>query len=251
MFKKKTRKTKPIVKQKQPRRRLLHRDMMVSEKVVGLIFLVCLIITTYMVLPISRVSRVEVVGVKDLDAAKVTEVSGVIPNQLLVSTWLDSDAIKTRIKNAYYRAGDVSVQIAENNVVQLHVSEHTSIAYVDLGAVYYTVLSNGVVLEEKLDKYIGTIPIVTWEGDIETLEIMARELAKIPESMRQEISEITYKSEDRLVMTIYLFDGNKIVTNYTDFSRKLSYYPSMKTAIGDKKGTIDLTVGAYFVPYSE
>lgn len=255
MVKKKKRKIKKhkkvSAKQKRPKRKLLHRDMTFSEKIVGLIFLVCLIVTTYLVLPISRVSQVEVVGVKDLDATQVAQVSGVIPNQLVLSAWLDSQGIEERIKKTYYRASDVSVQVTGNNAIQLHVSEHESIAYVDLGAVYYTVLSNGVVLEEKLDKYIGTIPIVTWEGDIETLEIMARELAKIPENMRQAISEITYKPEDRLVMTIYLFDGNKIVTNYTDFSRKLAYYPSMKTTIGDKKGTIDLTVGAYFVPYAE
>lgn len=239
---------KTAVKQKK---KLLHRDMTISEKIVGLIFVVCLMPTTYFVLPISRVAHVEVVGVKDLDAEKVKEVSGVVPNQLIVSAFLDSNGIATRIKDTYYRAADVSLQVTENNTLQLHVSEHETIAYVDLGAVYYSVLSSGVVLEEKMDKYIGTIPIVTWSGNIETLEIMARELAKIPESMRQAISEITYKPEDRLVMTVYLFDGNKIKTNYTDFSRKLAYYPSMKTTIGEKKGTVDLTVGAYFVPYAE
>ncbi|NEW62941.1 FtsQ-type POTRA domain-containing protein [Granulicatella sp. zg-ZJ] len=238
-------------KQKRKKRRFLHRDMTVYEKRIGFILFILLCIFAYFVVPFSRISTISVIGNKDTDAQSIEASANVVPNDLILSLWLRQNSIKENIKKQQARVADVAIRLEAGNVFQIQVTEYDTIAYVEQNEDYYTILSSGIVLKEESKKYLGTVPIVKWEGTIQTLEIMAKELAKLTSDIRDSISDINYKESDKLALTIFMNDGNQIKANYTNFASKLEYYKGMKSVLEGKKGIIDLTVGAYFVPYKE
>ena len=43
-------------------------------------------------------------------------------------------------------------------------------------------------------------------------------------------------------------DGNKARAVISTFAQKVNFYPEMVQQIGDQIGTINLEVGAYFIP---
>lgn len=228
---------------------LLHRDMTTLEKWIALILFLSLCITTYFITPFSRVSTLTVIGTTDIDSEKVKLVSGVMPNQTLLSAWLQIDKVKQVIKDTFLRVDTVDISFSHDNTYQISIKEYDTIATVNTDNQYYSVLASGIVLQENSRKYIGNVPIVKWAGKIETLEIAMREFAKVEPMLRFQVSEIVYNETDKLVMNLYMADGNQIKVNYTEFATKMNYYQTMKTIIKDKKGIIDLTVGAYFSPY--
>lgn len=240
-----------MAQQVRKRKRFLHRDMTIVEKIILLLLAILMCVTTYFVLPISRVSQIVVSGVNDVNAEEVVKASQVVPNQTILSTWFLENQIKERLKQSFLRIDTIDLTIQGNNVYHIGIKEYETIATVELGRDYYSVLASGVVLQENNDKYIGSVPTFKWQGTIETLNIAAVEFAKVPDVLRKQVSEIVYNEKDKLVMTLFMNDGNQVKVNYTDFAKKFSYYDSMKKIVDGKKGIVDLTVGAYFVPYSE
>ncbi|MBF0780160.1 MULTISPECIES: cell division protein FtsQ/DivIB [unclassified Granulicatella] len=239
MAKKKTRQSKGF----------LHRDMTVPEKWIALILFLSLCITTYFVMPISRISTISVVGTNELDKAQVIARSKIVPNQTILSAWLKTNEVKEMIKQDFFRVDTVDISISANNTYIIAIKEYDTIAIVEIDGNYYSVLANGTILQDDSQKYMGTVPIIKWDGSMDTLEIAMKEFAKVEPSLRHQVSEIIYHETDKLVMSLYMSDGNQIKVNYTEFAKKLNYYNTMKTIIKDKQGIIDLTVGAYFSPY--
>lgn len=238
------------MKKHKTRSKMIHRDMTVSEKIIAFILVVCLCVTSYMVLPISRVSAIQVVGNKRIPETTLQELSGVHLNQLVMSAQVLAPMASENMKQSHARLKDVQFVVESGNVLQIKVEEYPTVAYVEVGDIYYSVLGNGVALEETSGVTdLGALPVLKWYGDMESLEVAVRQLAQVDESIRLHVSEMVYHSEDKLLLTLYMNDGNQIKVNYTDFASKLTYYNSMKNHVSGQKGVFDLTVGAYFTPY--
>lgn len=246
---KKIKQQKKQAKQKKRKSLFLHRDMTTPEKIVGTILFILLIGTFYFVSPFSRVSSITIEGTEEVSIDDINKVTNLVENQTILSVELLKNDIIQNLKTTYPRIKNVSINIDDARHVIVKVEENQTIAYVQLGEQYYAVLEQGVILMSDSKKMFSTIPLIKWSEDITSLEIMAKELANVDESIRQNISEIVYNSNNKFVIDLYMNDGNVVKVNYTQFANKLNYYNSMKATIEDKKGIIDLTVGAYFTPF--
>lgn len=227
----------------------LHRNMTTPEKIVGTILIIGLMITFYCVSPYSRISKIIVAGTNAVDAEWIVKSSAVAENQMILPLQVIQQYKIEQLKKNNPRIEQVTFTIDEKRQLTIAVKEYETIAYVQLGDNYYAVLSNGVVLQSDSKKLLTTLPTVKWQDDIQSLEMMAVELAKVSQEIRQNISEIVFNANSPIVMDLYMNDGNIIKVNYTNFANKLVYYASMKTILGSKKGVIDLSVGAYFTPF--
>lgn len=238
------------MKQHKTTRKMVHRDMTVSEKIIAFILVVCLCATTYMILPISRVAAIQVVGNQRVSSEMIQELSGVKVNQLVVTTQVMAPMVIENMKQANARLKAVELVFGAENLLQIKVEEFPTVAYVEVDNTHYSVLGNGVALEETgVITDLGALPVLKWYGEMESLEVAVKQLAQVDESIRLHVSEMVYHPEDKLLLTLYMNDGNQIKANYTDFSQKLRYYNAMKNHVSGKKGVFDLTVGAYFKPY--
>lgn len=136
------------------------------------------------------------------------------------------------------------------NTIVIDIEEYSRVAYLVSGGLYFPILESGKVLEQI---EMGTVPadaplFVNWLAG-ETLEEMAAELSKVPESIKQRISEIYFTpiEADPLRITLYMNDGNEVSSTVRQFSTKIVAYPAIvKQLDPSKRGIIHMKTNPYF-----
>lgn len=136
------------------------------------------------------------------------------------------------------------------STVEIQIKEYDHVGYVEDENEYLALLNNGVLygsgsLMER------QVPLIV-NFDQQTMEPLAKELAKIPERVHQLISEIHLQEtkDQRNKILLYMVDGFIVEASMTSFSEQMKAYPSIVSQLDQKdKGTIFLGKGAYFQPF--
>lgn len=228
---------------------IVHRDMNSTEKSISLVLFILLVVFTYLSAPFSRLQSVSVSNGGDVAADKIIVASNLKANDHYFETIFFKENITNRIIEANPKIKTVNYDLKNDNHLVLQIEEHEVVSLITRGNNRYAVLSNGVVIDDYVDAYKGSVPEILWNGTQESVLLFASEFSKITEAIREKISNVTYQQEDLLNATIFMKDGNQVKVSYTEFHEKMNYYDDYLQHTGLRKGVFDLTVGIFFAPY--
>lgn len=227
------------------------RKKRLQKRVITLasIFGISAVISLYAILPVNRVSNIEIEGTDSQTKTAIIEASQVKKNESLFAVVPTKFLISQRIKNDVATVKDVNISL-EKNVVKFKVTEYDIVGYIQRKNTYYKLTSNGRELNVGQKATNGNYPLFLDFKKKTLLHKAAQQVGEMPKKVRFGISEIhssptkVNPKRVRLVMN----DGNEVIGSIDTLATKMSYYPSMAKAL-DKKGVIDLEVGAYAYPY--
>lgn len=227
------------------------RKKRLQKRVITLasIFGISAVISLYAILPVNRVSNIEIEGTDSQTKTAIIEASQVKKNESLFAIVPTKFLISQRIKNDVATVKDVNISL-EKNVVKFKVTEYDIVGYIQRKNTYYKLTSNGRELNVGQKATNGNYPLFLDFKKKTLLHEVAQQVGEMPKKVRFGISEIhssptkVNPKRVRLVMN----DGNEVIGSIDTLATKMSYYPSMAKALG-KKGVIDLEVGAYAYPY--
>lgn len=211
-----------------------------------LLFFTMMLIIIYLQTPISKVSEVEIKGNQNVPADDVISQSPIYKGQ--TEFWsLSKEKTEKRLEeNKLIKKAEVSKKLP--NKIAISIEEYKSIAFLQKHNVYYSVLENGTVLPEEVTPTDNGPILNGWTEDKKLVQ-MARQLDKLPDSVKDSISEIDYapqKSNPWLVR-LYMNDGYTVTASIKTFAKNMKNYPAIVSELPKgEKGIIHLEVAAYF-----
>lgn len=232
-----------IPKLKEQRRKKANR------RLIFLLFLFfsLIAIIVYLQSPLSHVKKIMVKGNEAISVSKIIQESGItertniwkVSNQKVSAKLLGIQEIK-----------DANVKVKWPNTIIIQIKENQRIGYVKKDTEYYPVMENGVILNNDHFRSLPiSAPILYNFKEGAVLKEMLSELTKIPKAVLNSISEIHYTptKTDQLHILMYMNDGFEVSATLSDFSEKMSNYPSIISQLdANKKGMIDLEVGSFY-----
>lgn len=216
------------------------------------IFFLLLLGVIYFQSPLSNLSGIEVEGNRHLTDGQIIKLSGLTKG---TSYWKINEESITGKLEAHEEIQKAQIEKKFPHKIILTIKENRRIAYIFDQGHYYPILQNGRVLKNYKGTVLpGDAPVLfDWKNPDEIQE-MAAELVKLPEAILNSISEIHHTPEktDPLHISLFMNDGFEVSATVTDFSKKMSYYPSIAGNLDPKvKGIIHLEVGTYFEEYKK
>jgi cell division protein FtsQ len=234
-------KLKNIRKQKANRRLIIYLS----------IFFLLLLIVVYFQSDLSLVKKVTVKGNYFVADEKIIEKSLIRSETKFFN--VSQEEIENRLASIS-EIKSVSIDKKFYNHIVIKVEEFQRVGYFKKDNSYYPMLENGKMLVplEKDERPVNAPVIVSWD-DPEQLESMGRELQKLPEGIIHRISEIKHTTDNKnsSKLTLFMTDGNKVITTVSNFSEKLANYPALINQLKkDDKGTFYLGISTRFEPYN-
>lgn len=135
--------------------------------------------------------------------------------------------------------------------VQMTITEHQHVGFVENEREYFLLLDNGALIKQEVED-ISRAPLIVGFHD-DKYRQLAEQLAQLPESILQLISEIHLQDEHELERKIFLYmnDGFTVNASLRGFAEQMKAYPSIISQLdNDVLGVIHLGLDAYFEPYN-
>lgn len=217
------------------------------------LFTVGLLSTGYLLSPYGRVDAIMVEGDTTVPEQLIIDSSGITSKQTMLATVWNENYIEALVKAQHPKISDVAVDREGLNGILLSIIDFETIAYIDTGNLYHSVLENGDIMAEGQTVPLGNKPLLTKFESGPILLQLITSLNEVSEDIQTSISEINYTGtkENPYTISFIMNDGNHVKANVTDFSDKLAYYPKYLQDLNGQKGVIDMEVGVFFTPFSE
>lgn len=211
-----------------------------------------LMTTAYLISPYGKVGDMYVEGDSTVPDQLILDASKITQKQTVIGTVVSEEAIEAEIMAALPQVKSVKVQWQKLNEVILEIQDYETIAYLNDGNDYNSVLENGVIVNEAHKIPIGNKPLLTKFEQGPILNELISTFKEISKDVQNSISEIKYMGTktNPYKISLMMNDGNQIIANITDFSKKIGYYPDMLQKLDGKKGTLDMEVGVFFTPFN-
>ncbi len=214
-----------------------------------LLFFLMLLVIVYFQSPLSHVRDVHVSGNIHIPEEDIIKLSGLNDE---TSYWKVSETEISKKVKKHIQIKEAEITKKWPNLVEIKVTEYNRTGYVYNDGKYFPLLESGKLLPGVKSGLPADAPLlVDWQHD-ETLQEMAAELHKLPDSVKNRISEIHLAPEeaDPLHLQIFMNDGYEVSATIRTFAEKMAAYPSIVEELPEgTKGIIHLEVGSYFVPY--
>lgn len=229
-------------------RRIANRHRLLS---IILPFSVILLFAIYIVSPLSEVKTVDIRGNDELSDSAVMSATGVRPGRYMYGLIDQQKKVEQHAKTVNHQIASVKIRLVGWRKLRLTITENKILGLVSINGQQRYLLTNG-----SWAPVTGKVPNdVTYEnfkGHVGELQQTARQLGKLPESIRESISAVKYSptkiNPERL--KLYMNDGNTVLVKRGSLDDKMNYYPSIASQMGDN-GVVDLQVGAYSYSYSD
>jgi len=229
-----------IPKLKQMRKKKANRRLVLYLS----IFFILISIVIYLQSPLSNVHHIVVSGnqlITDDDIISESELTTdtniwTIKQQDVESRLSEMDLIDT-----------IDVQRKLPWTVNIHITEHNIIGYLEEENEFHPIIGNGTKLSSNENS--GDAPILIDFSDEDYLTKMTSELEELPESILNLISEIYWQptSKNKNKIMLYMTDGFIVDGTIRNFAEKMQVYPSIVSQLdADDQGIIHIGVGAYF-----
>lgn len=229
-------------------RRVANRHRLLS---ILIPFSLILLFALYIVSPLSQVKTVEVVGNDELSKQAVMNATGVRPGRYMYGLIDQQKKIEQQAKTANHQVASVKIRLVGWRKLRLTVTENKILGLIIVHGQQRYLLTNG-----SWAPVSGRVPNdVTYEnfnGHVKELQQTARQLGKLPRSIRQGISTVRYSPTKVNPQRIKLFmnDGNTVLLTKNNLAEKMNYYPSIASQMNGN-GVVDLQVGAYSYNYGD
>lgn len=190
-----------------------------------------------------KLKTIEVEGNNQITKEEILE-AGNINNNL--RTWsINDDEIQNNIKSRFDIFKSVTVKSKLPSSIKVQVEEYSFIAQnkKEDGSIEI-IMENGKPYSGKIRNNYNLPIIENFNDDSNKLEEVYKNLNKLKQEVRLQISEIISDENDRLI--IYMKDGQKVKALRASFADKLNYYEEISKYIEDKNNTtLNLINGAY------
>ena len=190
-----------------------------------------------------KLKTIEVEGNNQITKEEILE-AGNINNNL--RTWsIKDDEIQNNIKSRFEIFKSVTVKSTLPSSIKVHVEEYSFIAQIkkDDGNTEI-IMENGKPYSGKIRNNYNLPILENFNNDSNKLEEVYKNLNKLKQEVRLQISEIINDESDRVI--IYMKDGQKVKALRANFADKLNYYEEISKYIEDKNNTtLNLINGAY------
>ncbi|SFE40856.1 cell division protein FtsQ/DivIB [Alteribacillus iranensis] len=216
------------------------------------IFFILILLVVYFQSPLSHVRNITVEGSQLVEDKKIIDTSMI---QTGTSMWqLEISEAESHIAELD-EIKEVSVDRNLPSTVEIHVTEHERIAYVEDGDRYVPVLQNGTVLNAiSTGSLSADAPVLKNFNDSSKLEAFTNELSKLGDGILNRISEVHYlpENEEENELFLYMNDGIEVVTYVNDFAENMGSYPAISREINpDTPGVLHMKMSAYFESWEE
>ena len=232
-----------IPKLKEQRRRKANRRLVLLL----ILFFTVIVVVAYSQSPLSHVKHIIVTGNEVYSDHEIIKASGITTQSNIWKVKKSNVASKLDHLSEIKKA---DVQIKWPNSIQIQVKEHIRVAYLKSGKNYLPIMENGKILKDRKTEIIPVnSPILFEFKEGSVLNLMVKELEKLPIEITNSISEIHYtpKKTDQYHISLFMNDGFEVSATLRSFSEKMVHYPSIISQLDPaKKGLIDLEVGSYF-----
>lgn len=190
-----------------------------------------------------KLKTIDVEGNNQITKEEILE-AGNINNDL--RTWsIKDDVIQNNIKSRFEIFKTVTVKSTLPSSIKVHVEEYSFIAQIkkDDGNIEI-IMENGKPYFGKIRNNYNLPILENFNNDSNKLEEVYKNLNKLKQEVRLQISEIIDDESDRVI--IYMKDGQKVKALRANFADKLNYYEEISKYIEDKNNTtLNLINGAY------
>lgn len=213
---------------------------------------IVIIILAYLGSSFSKVRNITVKGVNDLGAQQVIDATKINDNSLLVGVFLKHRSISEQTHKKLPSVRSFSFKTSNLRDLTIVVDEYPTLGLIYKNGYYYRIIDNGKILSNKLKSYTGNYPIYTDFDKKSDLVKITKIYKKMPESVKNNISEIHNASNkvNPYRIKIDMNDGNKVIADIRTVDKKMKYYPSIASQM-KKKGVIDMEIGAYSYPFDK
>ena len=190
-----------------------------------------------------KLKTIDVEGNNQITKEEILE-AGNINNDL--RTWsIKDDEIQNNIKSRFEIFKTVTVKSTLPSSIKVNVEEYSFIAQIkkDDGNTEI-IMENGKPYSGKIRNNYNLPILENFNNDSNKLEEVYKNLNKLKQEVRLQISEIIDDESDRVI--IYMKDGQKVKALRANFADKLNYYEEIAKYIEDKNNTtLNLINGAY------
>ena len=190
-----------------------------------------------------KLKTIEVEGNNQITKEEILE-AGNINNDL--RTWsIKDDEIQNNIKSRFDIFKSVTVKSKLPSSIKVQVEEYSFIAQnkKEDGSLEI-IMENGKPYSGEIRNNYNLPIIENFNDDSNKLEEVYKNLNKLKQEVRLQISEIINDENDRLI--IYMKDGQKVKALRVSFADKLNYYEEISKYIEDKNNTtLNLINGTY------
>ena len=207
------------------------------------LFLIVIAVFTLLFSNYLKLKTIDVEGNNQITKEEILE-AGNINNNL--RTWsIKDEEIQKNIQSRFEIFKSVSVQSKLPSTIKVKVEEYNFIAQnkKEDGSIEI-IMENGMPYSGKIRNNYNLPILENFKDDNSKLDEVYKNLNKLKEDVRLQISEIINDEGDNI--TIYMKDGQKVKALRASFSDKLNYYDEISKYIEDKNNTtLNLVNGAY------
>jgi cell division protein FtsQ len=236
-----------IPKLKQLRKKKANRRLILLLS----FFFLLIACVLYFLSPLSHIKTISVKGNQYISSDLVIDVSELSHNTNIWKVNKNESAKKIEqlpeVKSAI-------IQAEFPNTVLITVKEHKRMAYLSKENSFHPIMENGKILAELKSGEIPVhAPVLVGFSEGKALNHLLEQLGKLPEQIRNSISEIHYKPTETDIyhITMYMNDGFEVSATSRTLSDKMIHYPSIISQLDPAiKGVIDLEVGSFFKAYT-
>ena len=207
------------------------------------LFLIVIVVFGLLFSNYLKLKTIEVEGNNQITKEEILE-AGNINNNL--RTWsIKDDEIQNNIKSRFEIFKSVTVKSTLPSSIKVYDEEYSFIAQIkkDDGNTEI-IMENGKSYSGKIRNNYNLPILENFNNDGNKLEEVYKNLNKLKQEVRLQISEIIDDESDRVI--IYMKDGQKVKALRANFADKLNYYEEISKYIEDKNNTtLNLINGAY------
>ena len=207
------------------------------------LFLIVIAVFSLLFSNYLKLKTIEVEGNNQITKEEILE-AGNINNNL--RTWsIKDDEIRNNIQSRFEIFKSVTVQSKLPSTIKVKVEEYSFIAQnkKEDGSLEI-IMENGKPYSGKVRNNYNLPILENFKDDKSKLDEVYKNLNKLKEDVRLQISEIINDEGDNVI--IYMKDGQKVKALRASFSDKLNYYDEISKYIEDKNNTtLNLINGAY------
>ena len=229
-------------------------------KLFSVFVLLCLVLVVagWRMMPMHYVNGVTVSGNRYVATEDIAASTGIEPWFTVKNVMAQRKEIESNVMQANPLISSVTLQRDNWASIHLVVEERQIVARMQEGERWIPVLDNGVwgdtsrrlLAQQAVD--LMQYPILLATGASGRLTELTTMLKETPSDIRNKIETIQLSRDANKPMAIEakMKDGNLVKGITSTFNQKMKYYDKMVAAVGQRKGTINLEVGAYFTPYN-
>ncbi|MBO4107369.1 cell division protein FtsQ/DivIB [Streptococcus suis] len=205
------------------------------------------LLAAYFISPWSKQKQLKVTGQILLTAEMVKQYSLISDQDYSLTTLLHKDAYAANVEKSSNLVKTASISYQFPNQFTIDIEEYKEVGYIKQNNTYYSVLSSGKIAEiETAEENLGTDYTLMNLTDKEMIKKLAIQLDEIDQKILTNIQQVdltpTTATVDLLTLTMY--DGNKVLIPLSQISIKLPYYLTISPQL-TVASVIDMEVGVY------